>query len=116
MSHDSLFVKECIDKLFIDHIKDIFCNVIFWSDNACHFRSAELMNHILFQLPVTYSNIEFSMNYFIEYHGKTALDRNFGLLQKANNKISEKERKNWDIELLNSLKSDGIIYRKTNVY
>ena len=91
LSHDSLYVKECLNKLLKNYVNNRFNNVILWCDNACHFRSSELMYHILFRLADEYSNIKFTINYFIKYHGKPALDVHFSLLQRAYNDITNYE-------------------------
>ena len=56
-------------------------NVVhFLSDNGGHFRSKELQNHIVLEMP--FKNIKTTINYFFKYHEKTELDGHFGLLQR----------------------------------
>lgn len=80
ITHDSYYVIQCIKSLNNKHLND-FDTVHFWSDNAGHFRSSELMNYILLELPEIKSQT--SMNFFVEYHGKSDIDGHFGVLQKA---------------------------------
>lgn len=88
ISHNSNFVKIAIGKL-INKYLPMYKKIHFWSDNAGHFRSSELLKYILVDL--CNNGIETSMNYFVEYHGKTILDGHFGLLQKVFNFNEKKE-------------------------
>ena len=80
ITHDSYFVIKCLE-LFLKKYLSNYNTVHFWSDNAGHFRSSELMNYILLELPK--KNLSTSMNFFVEYHGKSDIDGHFGALQKA---------------------------------
>ena len=80
ITHDSYYVIQCIQSLHKKYLKN-YDTVHFWSDNAGHFRSSELMNHILLELPG--KKLSTSMNFFVEYHGKSDVDGHFGVLQKA---------------------------------
>ena len=80
ITHDSHYVTQCIQSLKIKYLKE-FEAVHFWSDNAGHFRSSEVMNYILLDLPE--KKLATSMNFFVEYHGKSDIDGHFGVLQKA---------------------------------
>ena len=79
LSHDSLFVTECIKKLFRMPFMSQFKQVCFWSDSGKHFRSAEYMHYILCELQNHYQ-IQCLVNFFTEYHGKSAVDGHFGVL------------------------------------
>jgi hypothetical protein len=79
LSHDSLFVTECIKKLFRMPFMSQFKQVCFWSDSGKHFRSAEYMHYILCELQNQYQ-IQCFVNFFTEYHGKSAVDGHFGVL------------------------------------
>lgn len=92
ISHDSHFVKNCLKRLEHDNM-GLFSKIHFWSDNAGHFRSQELRNYILLELPS--KNYKTSQNFFVEYHGKSDIDGHFGLLQKVFN----------NYERLNDMKS-----------
>src|ERR1700744_3434853 len=80
ITHDSYFVIKCLESFQKKYLNN-FNNVHFWSDNAGHFRSSELMNYIL--LDLSSKNLTTSMNFFVEYHGKSDIDGHFGHLQKA---------------------------------
>jgi hypothetical protein len=82
LTHDSLFVKECIGNLLSQNFMQQFQHFCFWSDCGLHFRSAELMSYVLKALPSEYINSTFIWNYFTEYHGKNLVDGHFGLLSK----------------------------------
>lgn len=88
ISQDSHFVKNCLRKLEQENLRR-FSNIHFWSDNAGHFRSSELKNYILRELQG--KNYITSLNYFVEYHGKSDIDGHFGLLQRVFNSY---ERRN----------------------
>ena len=80
ITHDSYFVIKCLESFQLKYLSG-YNKVNFWSDNAGHFRSAELMNYILLELPK--KRLETTMNFFVEYHGKSDIDGHFGHLQKA---------------------------------
>ena len=80
IAHDSYFVIKCLESFKLKYLKN-YEKIYFWSDNAGHFRSFELMNYILLELPN--KNLTTSMNFFVEYHGKSDIDGHFGHLQKA---------------------------------
>lgn len=82
ISHDSYYVKNCL-KMLENGNMGLFSKIHFWSDNAGHFRSQELRNYILLELPTR--NYSTSQNFFVEYHGKSDIDGHFGLLQKVFN-------------------------------
>ena len=90
LTHDSLFVKDCIEMIVKEILKNRFKQVSFWSDNGRHFRSSELMNYLY---DLAQKHFDFvSMNFFVEYHGKNLVDANFGILQKA---LNEGEKKKY---------------------
>ena len=99
LSHDSLFVGDCIIDLIGKHIKNRFQIVNFWSDNGGHFRSSEMYNHIFNTIPKHYDLIKVTLNFFVEYHGKSEVDGHFGHLQRVYDKINKSTRIN-DIEQL----------------
>jgi hypothetical protein len=96
LSHDGLFIIDCLHKLFSLDITSKFNHLSIWTDNARHFHSKEIAHCILSDIPQKYS-IQIKWNFFGEYHGKNYLDGHFGLLsrwikeaEKAQ-KISNKE-------------------------
>ena len=99
LSHDSLYVIDCIRMLIKNHIDNNLNKINFWSDNGCHFRSLELYNYILNDILTESQFKETSMNFFAEYHGKSEVDGHFGMLQKVYNFYSKIEKID-DIEQL----------------
>lgn len=94
ISHDSHYVINCIRSLEEKNLER-FSKIHFWSDNAGHFRSEELRNYILLELPT--KNYTVSQNFFVEYHGKSDIDGHFGLLQKVFNEY-ERKYQTWSIQ------------------
>ena len=88
LSHDSLYVKDCIDILIKEKTPLYIKKISFWPDNARHFRSGEILRHLY---GLAQKGKEFvSLNFFTEYHGKSLVDGNFGILQKELNKGESK--------------------------
>jgi len=81
LSHDSLFVSDCINQLLSNPFMSQFHEICFWSDSGPHFRSAELLYFIFNYLPSHY-NKKFFLNFFAEYHGKNIVDSHFGVLSR----------------------------------
>ena len=79
LSHDSLFVIDCLTKLFSDSFMSRFNDVCFWSDCGPHFRSAEILAFIYHQLPQLRQG-QYFLNFFAEHHGKSVVDGHFGVL------------------------------------
>ena len=63
ITHDSYFVIKCLESFQLKYLS-VYNKVNFWSDNSGHFRSAELMNYILLELPN--KRLETTMNFFVE--------------------------------------------------
>ena len=82
LSHDSLFITDCIRKLLAHPFISRFSSINFWSDSEPHFHSGELMHLIINTLPQLYTDRRFCMNYFVEYHSKNIVDRHFGVLSR----------------------------------
>lgn len=113
LSHDTLYVTECLNDLINSNLINRFKVFSFWSDNACHFRSGELMNHLF--KSIMYKNIDISLNYFSEYHGKTILDGHFGLLQRTYNFVDKTKRINDINELIKTFK-ESVLGKKDNIF
>ncbi len=82
LSHDSLFVTDCISQLLQQPFMQRFQEICFWSDSGPHFRSAEMAHFFMKQLPSQYRGKIYFFNYFTEYHGKSLVDGHFGLLSR----------------------------------
>jgi hypothetical protein len=81
LSHDSLFVTDCIAKLLARPFMSRFNEICFWCDPGPHFRSAEFMHFVFARLPLMY-NKQIFLNYFTEHHGKSVVDGHFGVLTR----------------------------------
>ena len=88
LTHDSLFVKDCIEMIVKEILKNRFKQVSFGADNGRHFRLFELMKYFYDLIQKHFDFV--SINFFVEYHGKNLVDANFGVLQKA---LNEGEKK-----------------------
>lgn len=99
LSHDSLYVIDCIKMLIKDHMEISLNEIIFWSDNGCHFRSSELYYYVLKMIPIDTQFKKSTLNFFVEYHGKSEVDGHFGYLQRIYN-FYNKTKKIDDIDNL----------------
>jgi len=80
LSHDSLFVVDCISKLLSQSFMARFKNIFFWSDSGPHFRSGEVLDFVFDRLPRDFPEKSIYLNFFAEYHGKSVVDGHFGVL------------------------------------
>ena len=94
LSHDSLYVADCVSILIEKYLKNRFEVFDFWSDNACHFRCFELYDYILEKIPAKYEGVKCSINFFNEYHGKSEIDGHFGELQRTYDRVNKTIRVN----------------------
>ena len=95
LSHDALFVSNCLSNVLDNFIKFKYQNlnlkkVHFWNDTGRHFQCGELAHYLLNIVPVEY-NIQVTWNFFGEHHGKSIVDGHFGLLSRI-----LKDIENWD--------------------
>jgi hypothetical protein len=82
LSHDSLFVHECVAKLLDEPFMRRFQQFHFWSDSGPHFRSTEMMYAWCCRFSKDRPECIFTANFFNEYHGKSLVDGHFGLLAR----------------------------------
>lgn len=81
LSHDSLFSGQClIELLKKDQFRRIR-NLKIWTDNGNHFRSYEFLYYLFKEVP-SFINGSIKFNRFVECHGKSIVDGNFGVLSK----------------------------------
>ena len=92
LSHDSFFVKNCIDKLIEYKELDGLDVLSFWSDCGRHFRSGELQHYLLKTVKNIKKIFAVKVNYFVEYHGKSEIDGHFGLLSRWKKQAELQER------------------------
>jgi hypothetical protein len=81
LSHDGLFVKDCLSKLLTSSTIPILTSLSIWTDNARHFHSKEIAYCLLYDIPRRFS-LKTEWNLYGEYHGKTLVDGHFGLLSR----------------------------------
>lgn len=84
LTHDTRFVNECLDiVLSKKDVLDLNLNSIsFWLDNGpSHFRTYELLG----KLNSLKKKFRISLNYFVEYHGKSTCDSHFSLVSRFYN-------------------------------
>ena len=84
LNHDSLFSGDVLE-LIIKEIKSQFKYINIFTDCGPHFRSNEFLCRIK-NLSQVY-NINISINFFGEYHGKSLVDGFFGKLSKIFKKL-----------------------------
>jgi hypothetical protein len=84
LTHDTLYVTECLDKFFGSDLftKRNFKKVFFWFDNGPHhFRTHELTAYFKGLKPRL--NLDrLQWNFFVEYHGKNFCDSHFSLISR----------------------------------
>jgi hypothetical protein len=84
LTHDTLYVTECLDKFFGSDLftKRNFKKVFFWFDNGPHhFRTHELTAYF-FRLKPRLNLDRLQWNFFVEYHGKNFCDSHFSLVSR----------------------------------
>lgn len=99
LSHDGLFVRQCLTKLLSLEWMTKYKSVSFWSDCGPHFRNYEVLNHVLFELPKYYS-VATTYNFWGEKHGKNPCDSDFSVLSQWLNEITANTSVNTTLELL----------------
>lgn len=88
LSHDALFVSDCVKKMLSTFLKNPnqtvkpIKKVHFWTDTGRHFQCGELAYFLLKYLPVEFG-IQVTWNLFAEHHGKSIVDGHFGLLSRT---------------------------------
>jgi len=91
LSHNSNFVIECLDDMFLSSIFDEVDNLFIFSDSGPHFRNSVFINYI-FKENFKFFNCKKEINYFAEHHGKNECDSEFGNLTNIiDNNIKENE-------------------------
>jgi len=81
LTHDTLFVTECLESVInSEEMKELNLKKLsFWLDNGpAHFRTFEFLGK-LSELRKRYL---ISLNYFVEYHGKSSCDSHFSLVSR----------------------------------
>jgi len=90
LDHDAPFVIKAL-KLVFEHEEFRargFKKCIIWMDGARHFRNLELLRFLVDKS----SSMEFEVNYFAPYHGKSVCDARFSLISRyLQQKLMEKD-------------------------
>ena len=93
LSHDALFVKDCLNKVLNFYInlrsQSTIKKVHFWNDTGRYFQCGELAHFLLKIVPFSF-NVQVSWNFFGEHHGKNIIDGHFGLLSRTIRNIEKK--------------------------
>lgn len=87
LTHDAAFVLECLQDLVVTfllprglHHLDV------WTDCGAHFRCKEMLAGVCAQLPIACRSLNVpltaNLHYFMEKHGKSAVDGHFSLLSR----------------------------------
>jgi len=87
LTHDAAFALECLRDLLMTfllprglHHLDV------WSDCGPHFRCKEMLAGVCAQLPIVCRSLNVpltaTLHYFVEKHGKSAVDGHFSLLSR----------------------------------
>ena len=84
LSKDSLFSSDVLD-LFINELNEKYKKVHIFTDCGPHFRSKEFLYRVK-KLSIE-KNLDISLNFFAEYHGKSIVDGHFGRLSQIFEKI-----------------------------
>src|SRR5947199_63878 len=68
LSHDGLFVRDCITTLMTKHIHNK-TDISFWTDCGAHFQSKEMAKFFLIDVPTKF-HVNVEWNLFAPQHGK----------------------------------------------
>ncbi|PVU84493.1 hypothetical protein BB560_002590 [Smittium megazygosporum] len=82
LSHDSLYVINCLKDLLYRPEFQEFEEVNLWSDSGPHFKNADYLYSVCLELPQIFPSKKFKLNYFMENHGKSKVDGHFGVLSR----------------------------------
>ncbi|PVZ96956.1 hypothetical protein BB558_007110 [Smittium angustum] len=82
LSHDSLYVINCLKDLLCRSEFQEFEEVNLWSDSGPHFKNADYLYSACLELPQIFPSKKFKLNYFMENHGKSDVDGHFGVLSR----------------------------------
>ncbi|PVU89784.1 hypothetical protein BB560_006271, partial [Smittium megazygosporum] len=82
LSHDSLYVINCLKDLLCRSEFQEFEEIDIWSDSGPHFKNADYLYSACLALRQIFSSKKFKLNYFMENHGKSDVDGHFGVLSR----------------------------------
>ncbi|PVV02355.1 hypothetical protein BB560_003193 [Smittium megazygosporum] len=67
-------------------------DVSLWSDSGPHFKNADYLYATCIELPWLFPRSRFTLNYFMENHGKSDVDGHFGLLTRWHKNFERNRR------------------------
>ncbi len=115
LSHDGVFVSQCISHLLTNIYKicprlvpETVKTVNLWTDVGLHFRCQEVAHFFLVDVPTIFKT-EVRWNTFAECHGKSIVDGHFGLLSRWVEQI-ETKKKVTSIDVLIELLNKKLIH------
>ncbi|PVU86460.1 hypothetical protein BB560_006707, partial [Smittium megazygosporum] len=82
LSHDSLYVINCLKDLLYRSEFQEFEEVNLWSDSGPHFKNADYLYSACLELPQISPSKKFKLNYFMENHDKSDVDGHFRVLSR----------------------------------
>ncbi|PVZ96692.1 hypothetical protein BB558_007387, partial [Smittium angustum] len=92
LSHDSLFAINCLKSLLSRSEMQGYEDISLWSDSGPHFKNADYLYATCIELPWLFPRSRFTLNYFMENHGKSDVDGHFGLLTRWHKDIERNRR------------------------
>lgn len=116
LSHNTLYVKDCVDILLRKLSTNVEIKKIhFWFDSGRHFRNAELCHHLI-SSPFL-ENIQFDLNFFAEHHGKSPVDAHFSQLSNLMKQEAKRRMINniEDLEEIFQKKYNVVIYERKTI-
>lgn len=109
LSHDSISAYEQLELAVLSHLDKLshIRSIHTWTDTGPHFRSEEFLCNVLFVLPQTLLNhglaAEVNHHFFIESHGKSAVDGHFSHLSTWLNELCNNQYICTTRDLINGL-------------
>ncbi|PVZ96810.1 hypothetical protein BB558_007265 [Smittium angustum] len=82
LTHDSFYVINCLKDLLSHEEFENFQKIHLWSDSGAHFKNSDYIYAIFKELQSIYMGKMFSLNFFLENHGKSDVDGHFGVLSR----------------------------------
>lgn len=110
LTHDSTFVKGCIEKL-LERVEQK--KLRFWFDCGNHFRNYELLYDLMCNLPPRFEDV--AVNFFIEQHGKSPVDAHFSQISNTIDRKSKLQEID-DITTLSSVLQSNLKNTTVHIY
>ena len=91
LAHNGLFVCDCLTKIHKLEWMRRFKTIQYWSDCGPHFRSYEVLNHTLFEIPKKFKVTTFH-HFWGEKHGKSKCDSEFSVLSQWLDELTNQKK------------------------